>query len=347
MADVKILEINGTEFNIKDEKARQDIEKANTQLSTIANEVNDLKGNQVTGSGLTVGQINALDNMFKVCAYDSTKDVASAYSAFKTAFGIEIGSGGETEEKTKYVITNNLTHITTDNSNTEIEEGSVYRATLTVETGYTVDYVVITMGDTDISASYQDGQIVINEVTGNIVITAIASQKNTSEPIYQLAEETTFDGEKTIDTGIALLAEETDFTIVTDFSHAGGGTYQGLFSIMEETDSKGYIDCSYSGWYWQGHYAKSSVNLATSSQTNRKIVITHKANEKSATFHVISNEGEKTSTTINSATGNLATSTNNLILGVADMGHFNGTIHDFKIYNRILTDDEINNYLGV
>lgn len=38
MADVKILEINGTEFNIKDEKARQDIEKANTQLSTIANE---------------------------------------------------------------------------------------------------------------------------------------------------------------------------------------------------------------------------------------------------------------------------------------------------------------------
>ena len=35
MADVKILEINGTEFNIKDEKARQDIEKANTQLSTI------------------------------------------------------------------------------------------------------------------------------------------------------------------------------------------------------------------------------------------------------------------------------------------------------------------------
>lgn len=39
MADVKILEINGTEFNIKDEKARQDIEKANTQLSTIANQL--------------------------------------------------------------------------------------------------------------------------------------------------------------------------------------------------------------------------------------------------------------------------------------------------------------------
>ena len=35
MADVKILEINGTEFNIKDEKARRDIEKVNTQLSTI------------------------------------------------------------------------------------------------------------------------------------------------------------------------------------------------------------------------------------------------------------------------------------------------------------------------
>ena len=41
-----------------------------------------------TGAGLTNEQITALDNMFKVVSFDTTKDVKSAYSAFKIAFDI-------------------------------------------------------------------------------------------------------------------------------------------------------------------------------------------------------------------------------------------------------------------
>lgn len=47
------------------------------------------------GSGLTTEQINALDGMFKVCAFTKA-DVSTEYTAFKTAFGIA-DSGGETE----------------------------------------------------------------------------------------------------------------------------------------------------------------------------------------------------------------------------------------------------------
>lgn len=46
-------------------------------------------------SGLTTEQVNALDGMFKVCAF-SKDNVSAEYTAFKTAFGIT-DSGGETE----------------------------------------------------------------------------------------------------------------------------------------------------------------------------------------------------------------------------------------------------------
>ena len=46
-------------------------------------------------SGLTTAQINALDGMFKVCAFIKD-DISAEYTAFKTAFGIT-DSGGETE----------------------------------------------------------------------------------------------------------------------------------------------------------------------------------------------------------------------------------------------------------
>ena len=45
-----------------------------------------------TGAGLTTAQINALDGMFKVCAF-TKPDISAEYNAFKNAFGI----GGEVE----------------------------------------------------------------------------------------------------------------------------------------------------------------------------------------------------------------------------------------------------------
>ena len=56
-------------------------------------------------SGLTMEQINALDKMFRVCAF-TKDDVSAEYTAFKVAFGItdsgenggdDSGDGGETE----------------------------------------------------------------------------------------------------------------------------------------------------------------------------------------------------------------------------------------------------------
>ena len=82
----------------------------------------------------------------------------------------------EIHDSTAYrSITNSLTHVTNSNASVSVEEGAAYTATLSADTGYTLNSVTITMGGTDItSTAYSDGNISIASVTGDIVITAVA-----------------------------------------------------------------------------------------------------------------------------------------------------------------------------
>ena len=79
---------------------------------------------------------------------------------------------------TSYTITKNLTNVTISNSATSVNENSSYSATLTPSDGYELSTVTITMGGSDITtSSYSNGTITISNVTGNIVITANATQQ--------------------------------------------------------------------------------------------------------------------------------------------------------------------------
>jgi adhesin/invasin len=76
-----------------------------------------------------------------------------------------------------YTITNTLTNVTNSNTATSVNENDSYTATLTADTGYTLDSVTVTMGGTDVTSTvYADGVISITSVTGNVVITASATQ---------------------------------------------------------------------------------------------------------------------------------------------------------------------------
>lgn len=75
-----------------------------------------------------------------------------------------------------FSITNNLTNVTNSNDASTTSGGS-YTATLTADSGYTLGAVTITMGGVDITATvYSSGTINISNVTGDIVITATATQ---------------------------------------------------------------------------------------------------------------------------------------------------------------------------
>lgn len=77
-----------------------------------------------------------------------------------------------------YSVTNNLTNCTSNNSATQAVQGGSYSATITAKSGYEMSSIKVTMGGTDISTSaVSGGKITIANVTGNIVITAVATEK--------------------------------------------------------------------------------------------------------------------------------------------------------------------------
>lgn len=77
-----------------------------------------------------------------------------------------------------YTITYNLTNVTSSNNTTLIAENSSYTATLSVSgNDYEMNTCTITMGGTDVTSTVLSGNdILIQSVTGNVVITATAAR---------------------------------------------------------------------------------------------------------------------------------------------------------------------------
>lgn len=98
------------------------------------------------------------------------------------------------DSNTYYSITNSLTNCTNSNSVNEVVEGGSYSATISANSGYELSSVKVTMGGTDVSASaVSGGNISIANVTGNIVITAVAEEV-TVEIVNQIPLSTDTDG---------------------------------------------------------------------------------------------------------------------------------------------------------
>ena len=88
---------------------------------------------------------------------------------------------------TAYSVTYSLSHCTSDNMEASVEDIDTYMAFLTPDAGYEITYVSVTMAGVDITndvyvagynqsgAHYVYNTIRIGKVTGNIVITAIAT----------------------------------------------------------------------------------------------------------------------------------------------------------------------------
>lgn len=108
----------------------------------------------VLSCGISIDKINA----FRSACIDGTPDVI-------------------TVTVPTYTVTNTLTHVTNSNAAQSAEENTAYTATLTADQWYAITAVTVTMGGTDITATaYSNGVISIQNVTGNIVITATATE---------------------------------------------------------------------------------------------------------------------------------------------------------------------------
>lgn len=71
-----------------------------------------------------------------------------------------------------------LVNVTSDVSDTYVEDQTEFEANLTAATGYAISTVIVTMGGEDItSTAYEAGVVTIASVTGDVVIMAYAGEE--------------------------------------------------------------------------------------------------------------------------------------------------------------------------
>jgi hypothetical protein len=159
--------------------------------------------------------------------------------------------------KTKiYKITNNLTNCTNSNSDTtQVTEGSAYNATITANSGYTLDSVSVTMGGSAVSVS--GGVISIASVTGNIVITASAS-KTSTEPSY-----TNLATPNDVYTGTLNSSDALPMNWVDNARMGSDGTYRPSTNSMVTNAIQVELNTTY---YFSGTGMTSAGNGVTSGQ---------------------------------------------------------------------------------
>ena len=84
-----------------------------------------------------------------------------------------------------YTITNLFdSYVHTSNTSSRIPSGRSYQSTITVDDGYVIDSITVTMGGTPIEVI--NNQINIDSVTGNIVVEVVANVGNNVIITYNL-----------------------------------------------------------------------------------------------------------------------------------------------------------------
>lgn len=314
----------------------------------------------VNSSGLTYMQILALHEMFKVCAYTKS-NIANEYNAFLNAFGLTENENPKPDapEVTGYKVTNNLTNVT--NSNSATTASGFYSAYLSAADGYVIN-VVITMGGIDITKDVytEDQRILITNVTGDIVITAIA-ELATASVLYQLANTPrVVNADLYEDTGLAFGSATANgytkaWTMVAKVSNVTAGT---LWCVNGDKGLRSYYENR-----WNGAAGKNTAHLTTNicatatrpsvTQANPneiRIVITKDAmSDKTATVHYFSYDGEMVSEQLVGTYGqfNGSVYAGNMMIGGQTAADFVGTINEFTIYEGVAAEDQIKSYLGV
>lgn len=85
---------------------------------------------------------------------------------------ITVRTSASVSTPTTYTVTNNLSHCSTSNASNTVNKNGSYNATISVNSGYTLSSITVTMGGTNITSQVVSGNSInIASVTGDIVIT--------------------------------------------------------------------------------------------------------------------------------------------------------------------------------
>lgn len=115
------------------------------------------------------------DTAFVVNVYDPDEEVIHSF-CYGAGYDRTVSVG----ETVYHSISLSLTHVTSSSSATSVEDGQAYATQLTPDTDFNLDSVTVLMGGIDVTSMAYDpttNAVSIASVTGDIVITAVASKQ--------------------------------------------------------------------------------------------------------------------------------------------------------------------------
>lgn len=169
--------------------------------------------------------VEVYDNMVVILPYIRQRNNVTRLQS-KT-FYIMCGGGATAGT---YTIVRNLTGVTSSNTASTIASGSSYTTTLSLASGYSNMSATVTMGGTDItSTAYSNGVVTINNVTGNIVITATATAPIPTEPSWDTPD-------SAHPTYVKMIYDVSDTSVATPLLADGSQSDQSAFNIGYVSD---------------------------------------------------------------------------------------------------------------
>ena len=290
----------------------------------------------LTGS-LTTAQISALDGMFRIVAY--TQNASAAYAAFKVAFGIE--DSGDVPDVPDVpdepeVHTHSYTSTVTKAETCETAGVRTY----TCSCGHSYTEAIPATGH-----NYADGTCT-NCGAADPDYDVGGDEPETTEPVYQLAEATTFNADHVVDTGYKLLDKEKSWSVCIDCTDSSKG---GTVWDASTAPVQGLALSDRSGSIRTLIVAGSLYKTIADALGDYKIIVTHTKNTDLIEYHYVlpgSSQlvsGEITYTKYLTDTNIINSNPKTLKLGGNSNGEpsYRGIVHRFEIYERVLGEDEI------
>ena len=208
-------------------------------------------------------------------------------------------------------------------------------------TGYTLSGEIVE-GENTITVSYSG-------LTTTFTVTGVVE---TPEILYQLPSVTTFDGTNNIDTGVSLLSTDSDWTVVADLDSEETGNEGWVFhAINAKSPWEQFGLARMTAKVWRVNFGTTQQHQLTnlgSTCPNIKIAITHATGNNYVDIKVTDKDGNYSGVYSGQCIYSSSVVFNgNIVIGshMENKNYWKGVANDFKIYSRVLSDDEISAYL--
>lgn len=170
--------------------------------------------------------------------------------------------------------------------------------------------------------------------------------------LYQLSEATVFDGTNLIETGIALYDTDKTFSIAMSFDDAAVKPGQSmLYSCTDTNNQQSGSRLLFNNQYiYQGQGTSRTFNVPFEAEANHKIIILHEAGTFVYSGYRKKNDENPGTFSFNGSDPFQPASVQLTIGGRYSGGNvvdgWHGTVRNFTIYDHVLSQEEIDAYLG-